>query len=49
MRDRVARLIREINSVFDAFKKGRNLGDIKTLALPEKAKASQNNSMQVEF
>ena len=49
MRDRVARLIREINSGFDAFKKGRNLGDIKTLALPEKAKASQNNSMQVEF
>ena len=49
MRDRVARLIREINSGFDAFKKGRDLGDIKTLALPEKAKASQNNSMQVEF
>ena len=49
MRDRVARLIREINSGFDAFKKGRDLGDVKTLALPKKAKASQNNSMTVEF
>ena len=49
MRDRIARLIREINTGFDAFKIGRDLGDIKTLVLPEKAKASQNNSMQVEF
>ena len=49
MRDRIARLIREINTGFDAFKIGRDLGDVKTLVLPEKAKASQNNSMQVEF
>ena len=49
MRDRVARLVREINSGFDAFSKGRVLGDVKTLVLPEKAKASQNDSMTVEF
>ena len=49
MRDRVARLVREINSGFDAFSKGRDLGDVKTLVLPEKAKASQNDSMTVEF
>jgi hypothetical protein len=47
MRDRVARLVREINSGFDAFSKGRDLGDVKTLVLPEKAKAPQNNSINI--
>ena len=48
-RDRIARLIREINSGFSEFSKGRDLGNIKQIELPKKAKASQNNSMQVEF
>ena len=48
-RDRIARLVTEVNARFNAFAKGRDLGDYKLLALPEKAKPSQNNSMTVEF
>jgi len=46
-RDRIARLIREINSGFSEFSKGRDLGNIKQIKLPEKAKASQNNSINI--
>jgi len=46
-RDRIARLIREINSGFSEFSKGRDLGNINQIKLPEKAKASQNNSINI--
>ena len=46
-RDRIARLIREINSGFSEFSKGRDLGNIKQIELPKKAKASQNNSINI--
>jgi murein DD-endopeptidase MepM/ murein hydrolase activator NlpD len=48
-RDRILRLVTEVNARFNAFAKGRDLGDYKLLALPEKAKPSENNSMTVEF
>lgn len=52
MRDKILRLATDYNTNIDVFSQGRSkdaLSGLKRIELPEKAKASQNDSMTVEF
>ena len=52
MRDKILRLATDYNTNIDVFSQGRSkdaLSGLKKIELPEKPKASENDSMTVEF